>query len=231
MNTKTFCTLSLLAYVGSGACSGMNMNRMDEKEGIKIKKEIEKEPGTSIGANVTEDSKKEYLRRRTCVEKLNEFARRKFGNELPEQYRNFLVENDPNTLEKLNVEPFRIFSFDTPDNVEEDLKRIVKETKSDQIGMISYYPKGNNKIKKPWCIAVCSREREYEGEHEHEAQEYYYIDLYDDHKDNSIYKMKVDGSLESINRRLEDFINFCVKESLNIKRSLEKIIKNRNSNK
>lgn len=30
MNAKIFCTLNLFAYMGIGACSGVNMNRMDK---------------------------------------------------------------------------------------------------------------------------------------------------------------------------------------------------------
>lgn len=222
MNAKLFYTLNLFACMGIGACNGMNINRMDDKP---IKKEIKEEPGTSSGLNIIKGEKEVKLRK-LVVNRLSELTLQKFGHALPESYKNFLVYNDPDQLEKLKLEPFCIFSFDTPHNAEEDLERIVRETMSDQIGMISYFPRvdvstkrAKFNIKNPWCIAVCSREDEQEDGHD-ENQEYYYIDI-SVFEDNSIYKMGLNGSVESINRRLKEFVEFCGVQSLSIKRSLE----------
>ncbi|CCM10667.1 protein of unknown function (plasmid) [Cardinium endosymbiont cEper1 of Encarsia pergandiella] len=157
---------------------------------------------------------KENLRKE-CVEMLNSLAKKELKASLPKDYIKFLVEYDIESLEKLAIDPFCIFSFKTPkskENIENKSKQLMRR----QIGLISVISIDEDQrkrlgIKNPWCIAV------YNGEEEEEYKEYYYIDL--DSKNNTIiYKQDRYSNLENIYKILPDFIKYCKEKSNDMKK-------------
>lgn len=239
MVKKLFYMLNIFACIGLSSCNSINMSKMDdngagpskkrkteyveERSSFQSDREKRKEESDTSSESGSTSKQEEIDLRREFVNMLSEMSCKELGAYFPEEYKDFLVANDPITLKSLKLDPFYIFSFQmskTPQD-EKVVKNKLDQLMTRQRGLvsdISIDEVERKKIKKPWCIAVQDID---DKERDQIVQEYYYIDL-NDKQDNSIYKQDIYGKIASIHKRLGEFLSFCEENSKNIRRSLDK---------
>ncbi|MGI2299067.1 hypothetical protein ACRRVB_04825 [Candidatus Cardinium hertigii] len=158
--------------------------------------------------------------REKCVEKLNDLIKKELGSTLPENYTNFLIDNEQNKFgkEDLNIDPICIFSFQTPKD--EKYVNPVVESEIERYKSLSYaFPTdkvgiGQGKIQAPFCIASYSEIYDNDNDND-ETMVRYYIDLKFDHRSIPLKVHRVrNNALESIHvYSMNDFIKYCKEQS------------------